>query len=86
VTSFTQQPISPNVPFTFTINSIMNPPAQSVTGDIAVSTITRWGGVVDIGLYEIPSNYFKRGFIKKFTVEPQKLGVGQFPVDFKFVI
>jgi len=86
VTKFCQQPKSPYVPFTFTINNIMNPPTHSVTGDIVISTITPIGGIVDIGLYEIPQNYFKRGFIKKFTVEPQQLGVGQYPVNYKFLI
>ena len=70
VTKFSLVPINPLVPFTFTIDSIQNPPTTSITGNIVISTLNAIGGTVDIGLYAITADYFKRGVIKKFTVEP----------------
>jgi len=86
VTKFGQETIAPNKPFTFTMNNIMNPPRLTVTGFIVVQTINANGGIIDVGNYEMPKEYFKRGFIKKFTVEPLQLSVGQFPVYYKFTI
>ena len=53
---------------------------------MSVGTLSAAGGAIDIGYFSITPDFFKRGYIMKFLVEPQDLGVGSFPVNYKFTI
>jgi hypothetical protein len=72
--------------FSFSVDSIVNPPWTTMTDPIGVAVSSGSQGAIDLGSFSLPPNYFTRGYIKKFTVVPEDYRVGNFPVKYKFTI
>jgi hypothetical protein len=83
---FTNSRIDGGEEFSITFDSILNPGFEDMKGLMTVTTIGVGLGTIDTGSFEFESDYFKRGYVKLFTVNPQNFGVGQFPVFYDFTI
>lgn len=86
ISRFTNSVIAGSTVFSFSVDSIVNPPWTSMTDPVAIAVSSGTQGAIDLGSISLPPDYFIRGYIQKFTVVPEDFGVGSFPVKYRFTI
>ena len=86
VYSFTDELIPAATLLNFTIDSIRNPGVYGETGEIMVQTLDNLGNAIDTGTFKIDKDYYTISNFTSFQVQPLTQGVGQFPVDYRFIL